>query len=211
MKKLNFCLVSILALLSSCTSLILETNFKIWADSLAPEKVTEMYNSATPIMADARNIQSIYPFSYQDSITKAGVGNAQYPLTDSEGMTSIYYKKLLIFQNSWNYSYMDQKRSMTEIKYGTSPEIKLLKIKNESYFPGQLNGLYKRENKLFIEKDGRLEEITLDIGNQFTDIKMTARQNTVIFYSADFARPDLDIQYLTLLDLSTKESKKFKY
>lgn len=212
MTRLIFVFI-LLAFNTACTSLILEpeTSFKTWTESLSANEVVELYNSATAVLSDARSTESISPFSYRDSITKIVVGTAKYPYSNSEGITSVYYKKLLIFQNSWNYSYMAPSLSITEIMSGICFGIKIVKITNESYFSPNH---YSHENRLFIERNGLLEEINLDVAGvsyAFTAIKMTARKNVVIFYTTDFIRSSGPGRYLILFDLATKESKKYDY
>lgn len=228
MKKIFiFATVFFLTFNFACTSLILEPeislilepeiSFKTWTDSLSSAKVIKIYDSAIPMLNDARDCESINPFSYKDSITKTIMGTEEYPYSSSEGMTSVYYKKLMIFQNSWNYSYMESSRSITEINYGICFGMKVLKIENESHLPpkyGWPDGYYSRENRLFIERDDVLEEIDLGaamVSYAFTEIRITTKKNVVIFDTSDFVRSFEQGQYLILFDLATKESKRYKY
>lgn len=200
-----------------------EISFKTWAESLSVDEVVKLYDSSVSVLSDARSAESISPFSYKDSITNNPVpviwGKYGQDNNPPGGMTSVYYKKLMIFQKSWDYPFMGAHRSITGIKYGVCFGMKVLKIENESYFLPTLerpNGYSGRENRLFIERGGVLEEVDLEATGvlfAFAEIKMTTRKNVVIFYTTDFTAyyttgPG---RYLILFDLATKESKRYEY
>ncbi len=191
-------------------------DFTTWSNALTLNDVKTMYDSEISFMSDARELSSISPFSYRDSITLIGVTDTSvhYPNTTSEGITSVKYKDSLIFQNSWNRYYTAGASSITDIKYGESDGFKFLKIANASYFPPNQehpSGSYGLENRLFILNDINLIEYNLKAYYALSDIKSSCRKGVIILYCFDFVRSNPKYQYLILFDLSSKESRVFRF
>lgn len=71
---------------------------------------------------------------------------------------------------------------------------------------------FKSSAKLLSLEDGGTEinSKAAVVSYMFPEIKMTNRKNVVIFYTTDFLRSSESGQYLTLVDLATKESKRYK-
>lgn len=228
MKKHYLLLIICVAFIeSSCQKIEFEKNdFETYAKTKSYDILAEETKLLPPLLSDLRTVSDDVKadswFSYKDDTIAGSVppydpevekNKSSYRSTKARGWTTVYFKGRRIFSKDWSPAYMSSYNMITWVEYGKCSNYQLLYVKQA----------YANE-KLFVSAGDRLEEINLLVelecalagyindtadGEYRVSIWQAERENTIIIHGWDWVRVEPKFRYYILLDLKTREYKRF--